>query len=586
MPEKKAEPRVKAHPPQGVGERLVEALLEQRLLGKPDLDKALEVQKQKGGSLSQVLVGMKLVEPKQLASALSRALSTPIISLARIDLDPKLSELIPRKVAFHYQIVPISRMGSQMTIAMADPLNILALDHLSQSTGMSLTPLITTPEEIQDALNRLYGGAISDTLAELKGRGAAAGGGTLELVSEGEHGQPESAEKLIRLTQEGPVVRVTNAVLTRGVTLKASDILVEPFEKRLRIRYRVDGVFREVESPPLSMHSGIVSRIKVMSYLNIAEHRLPQDGRIKFSVANRDVDFRVSIMPSYYGEKVCLRILDKTQATLDIERLGFDPEPLEVLKRAVTKPHGMVLITGPTGSGKTTTLYSLLRMVDKPEKNIVTVEDPVEYDLPGINQVAVRQEIGLTFAAALRSILRQDPNIVMIGEIRDMETADIAVKAALTGHLVLSTLHTNDAIGAVARLVNMGIEPFLIAASVLLVGAQRLPRKVCPRCREQVYPSPEILQQLGLPASGKYMRGKGCGECRSTGLDGRIGLLEAIPIAPDLRRQIEKGASAVKLREAARAAGFLSLRDHAQAKSAAGIIPLEEVARTTVGYGD
>ncbi|MBI3322668.1 MAG: Flp pilus assembly complex ATPase component TadA [Candidatus Omnitrophica bacterium] len=587
MPEKKAEPRAKARPPQGVGERLVEALLDQKLLGKTDLEKALEVQKQKGGSLSHVLVMLKLVEPKLLAVALSRALDMPIISLARIELDAHLAELIPRKIAFHYQIVPISRMGAQMTVAMADPLNILALDHLSQSTGMSLTPLITTPEEVQDALNRLYGGAISDTLAELKDHPSTGReGGILELVTETGGSAPQSTDQLIRLTEEGPVMRVTNAILTQGVTLRASDILIEPFEKRLRIRYRVDGVFREVESPPLSMHTGIVSRIKVISSLNIAEHRLPQDGRIKFAVSSRQVDFRVSVMPSYYGEKVCLRILDKTQATLDIERLGFDPGPLGLLKAAVAKPHGMVLITGPTGSGKTTTLYSLLKMVDRPEKNIVTVEDPVEYDLPGINQVAVRQEIGLTFAAALRSILRQDPNIIMIGEIRDQETADIAVKSALTGHLVLSTLHTNDALGAVARLTNMGIQPFLIAASVLLVGAQRLPRKVCPRCREAVHPSAEMLQQLGLPAGGKYMRGKGCAECRSTGLDGRIGLLEAVPITPELRRQIEKGASTVKLREAARAAGFQTLRDHSQSKAAAGILPLEEVARTTVGYGD
>lgn len=580
MPEKKS-----AKPPQGAGDRIVEVLLAQGLLQKEDLEKALEVQRQKGGSLSQVLAGMKLVEPKQLAAALSHALNTPVISLARVELDPKLAHLIPRKIAFHYQMVPVSRMGNQMTLAMSDPLNILALDHLSQTTGMSLTPLITTPEEVQDALNRLYGGAISDTLAELKSPGAALPG-SLEVVSERDPSQPESAEHLISLTREGPVVKVTNAVLTQGVTLKASDILVEPFEKKLRIRYRVDGVFREVESPPLSMHTGIVSRIKVMSNLNIAEHRLPQDGRIKFSVGSRGVDFRVSVMPSYYGEKVCLRILDKTQVTLEIDRLGIDPGPLAVLKAAVAKPHGMVLITGPTGSGKTTTLYSLLKTVDRPERNIVTVEDPVEYDLPGINQVAVRQEIGLTFAVALRSILRQDPNIVMIGEIRDQETADIAVKAALTGHLVLSTLHTNDAIGAVARLVNMGIEPFLVAASVLLVGAQRLPRKVCPRCKEPLHPSPEIIQQLELPAGGKYMKGKGCAECRSSGLDGRIGLLEAIPMTPEMRLHIEKGSSSVKLREVARASGFQSLRDHAASKAAAGIIPLEEVARTTVGYGD
>ena len=296
------------------------------------------------------------------------------------------------------------------------------------------------------------------------------------------------------------------------------------------------------------------------------------------------MDFRVSIIPTYHGEKVCLRILDKAQVMLDLDRLGFDPEALTALKSAAARPHGMVLITGPTGSGKTTTMYSLLKLIDRVEKNLVTIEDPVEFDLPGINQVSVRPEIGLTFAAGLRSILRQDPNIILIGEIRDPETADIAVKAALTGHLVLSTLHTNDALGAVARLVNMGVEPHLIAASLALAGAQRLPRKVCPVCRETVHPSKEIMEQLGLPMDGTYVKGKGCNDCRNTGLDGRIGLLESVPMTSEMRRWIEQGASTIKLREAAHKAGFLSLREHAVSRAAAGVIPLEEVARTTVGY--
>ncbi len=563
-------------------ERLTEALLAQQFLKREDLDRALKQQQEQGGSLSQILVEMKMVDSRVLAGVLSQILQIPTIPLSKMEIDKGLAELIPGKLAFHYHVAPVSKMGKQLTVAMADPLNVLALDHLVQATGLTLVPLIATQEEIQDALNRLYGAAIKETLAEL--RSPEDSSGTVEVLSESGPLQPESADKLIRLTQEGPVVRYTHLILGRGVELRASDILIEPFEKKLRIRYRVDGVFREAEAPPTALHAGIVSRIKVMSNLNITEHRLPQDGRIKFSVGGRDVDFRVSVIPSYYGEKVCLRILDKAQAMLDIHRLGFDPEPLEVLKGAVLRPHGMVLITGPTGSGKTTTMYSLLKLVDRPEKNLVTVEDPVEFDLPGVNQVSVRPEIGLTFAAGLRSILRQDPNVIMVGEIRDEETADIAVKAALTGHLVLSTLHANDAVGVVARLANMGVEPHLIASALLLAGAQRLPRRVCNRCREVVHPSRQIIEQLGLPAEGTYAKGKGCAECRGTGLDGRVGLLEAIPMTAELRRWVEQGASSVKLREVAHAAGFRSLREHAVAKAATGAMPLEEVARTTVGY--
>ncbi len=571
MPENKVE--------KGAGERLVQMLIEKNLLKREDLDRVLALQREKGGSLSQLLSEMKLVDSRALAAALSQTLRIPTISLSRMELEPSLASTISRKLAFHYQIVPVSRMGAQLTVAMADPMNVLALDHLSQAAGFVLTPLVASPEEIQEALRRLYGGVITDTLEELKSQGMA-----VQIVEEAKTSSSEQVEDLVRLTEQVPIVRVTNAVLAQGVILKASDILVEPFEKHLRIRYRVDGVFREGESPPAAMHTGIVSRIKVMSNLNIAEHRMPQDGRIRFSVNGRSVDFRVSVIPSYYGEKVCLRILDRGQMLLEIDRMGFEPEPLAELKSAVQRPHGMVLITGPTGSGKTTTMYALLKGIDRPDRNLVTVEDPIEYDLVGVNQVGIRSDIGLTFAACLRSILRQDPNIIMVGEIRDGETAEIAVKAALTGHLVLSTLHANDALGAVARLINMGIEPYLIAASVLLVGAQRLPRKVCPRCRKPVQPPKELIERYGLPPAGTYQAGKGCAECRQTGLDGRVGLFESVPLTAALRKLVAGGASSIQLREAARAAGFPSLRDHAIAKAAAGVIPLEEVARTTVGY--
>ena len=567
----------------GANERLIEVLLAQKLLTQEELHRILELHKEKGGSLSRLLVETKRVDPKALTGILSQVFQIPTIGLSKMDMDKTLADLVPRKLAFHYQIVPLSRLGTQLTVAMADPLNVLGTDHLAQVTGMRIVPLLSPPDEIQDALHRLYGGAIKDTLAELRRRGAEEG--RVEVLAEdGGFSRDSSERNPARLTEEGPIVKVTHALLAQGITLRASDILIEPFEKKLRIRYRVDGVFREGISPPPSMHEGIVSRIKVMANLNIAEHRLPQDGRIKFSVSGRDVDFRVSVIPSYHGEKVCLRILDKAQAMLDLDRLGFASEPLAALKSSAVRPHGMVLITGPTGSGKTTTMYSLLKLIDRVDKNLVTVEDPVEFDLPGINQVSVRTEIGLTFAFGLRSILRQDPNVILIGEIRDQETADIAVKAALTGHLVLSTLHTNDALGAVARLVNMGVEPHLIAASLVLAGAQRLPRKVCSRCKEIIHPSKELMERLGLPLDGTYVKGKGCGECRQTGLDGRIGLLEAIPMTPELRRWIEQGASTVKLREVARKEGFLSLREHAVTRAAAGMMPLEEVARTTVGY--
>lgn len=566
----------------GAVRRLIGALLSEKVLDAGTLERVRQLQRERGGSLSDLLVREGGVDQQALTAVLSRALEIPAVSLSKMDLAPALKKLVPRRLAFRYRVVPVSRLAGQLTVAMADPLNLLALDDIARATGLTLSPMISSPEEVEEGLQRLYGGAIADTLEELSGAEKEERAG-LELLSERQR-PPESADRLIRLTQEGAVVRVTHAILTQGVALKASDILVEPFERRLRIRYRVDGLFREGDSPPSGMHGGIVSRLKVMANLDIAEHRLPQDGRIRFTAQGRQVDFRLSVIPSYYGEKAALRILDRGQIMLDLERMGFDPEPMEALRRAAQAPHGMVLITGPTGSGKTTTLYALLKKVDTPERNLVTLEDPVEYDLTGVNQVSIRPEIGLTFAAGLRSILRQDPDVIMVGEIRDEETARMAIKAALTGHLVFSTLHTNDALGAVDRLKNMGVEPYLIASCVRLVGAQRLPRKVCPKCAQTFRPLTEVIERLGLSPNGKYRKGVGCGQCRGTGLDGRIGLLEAIPIDGSLRGLIEQGASVMKLRQAARGAGRRSLREYAAAQAAAGVIPLEEVARTTVGF--
>ena len=562
----------------GVAERVRQALIEGGFLQADQLEEALKIQRTEGGALSRILIQKGWVEPETLTAVLSRTLRIPVIRLSKMAVDPDLARMVPVKQAVAHQVVPVSRIGERLSIAMSDPMNVLALDQIAQATGLVLTPFLATEEEVQQALHRLYGVSLSRSLEELD---QAAGDGSVELLTRG-GGEPEvSTGELLQKTQEGPVVRVTHAILSEGVLQRASDILIEPFEKKLRIRYRVDGAFREGPVPPPAMREGIVSRLKVMANLNIAEHRLPQDGRIGFSVRGKPIDFRVSVIPSYYGEKICLRVLDKTQVRLEINRLGFEPAALDQLRRAAARPNGMLLITGPTGSGKTTTLYALLKAVDTPEKNLVTVEDPVEYDIDGVNQVSIRPDVGLTFAAGLRSILRQDPDVILVGEIRDGETADVAVKAALTGHLVLSTLHANDALSTVARLTNMGIEPYLIAASIRLLGAQRLLRKVCGACARPHHPSKELVRQLKLP-DGNYRKGVGCPACRGSGLAGRAGILEAIPLTGDLRALVETGASTGQLREAAQANGTRFLWDHALELAAQGVLPLEEAMRSTL----
>ena len=429
-------------------ERLNKILIEKNLVTSQNLNEALSIQKKKGGKLSDILVASGFVDRKDLMVVLSEELGIPPINLARYKVDPSVIKLIPRKLAQHYQVIPISKMGNLLTVAMADPLNIFATDEIKSLTGFQIGILITTDKDIQTAIDEYYGEAAHEAMEEIMA--GMEGTGRVEMV---EHDEKEetAATELIRLTHETPVVKVVNLILAEAVKMKASDALIEPMESTLRVRYRIDGILQEAKNPPRSMHEAIISRLKVMSNLNIAERRLPQDGRFKIRIQNREVDFRISVLPSSEGEKAALRVLDKMQATLDLDKLGFEEEPLNHLKKESQRPHGMILVCGPTGCGKTTTLYSILKFIDSPEKNIVTVEDPVEYDLHGINQVTIRPNVGLTFASSLRSILRQDPDIIMVGEIRDFETADIAIKSALTGHLVLSTLHTITTSGSVVR---------------------------------------------------------------------------------------------------------------------------------------
>jgi type IV pilus assembly protein PilB len=517
---------------------------------------------------------------------ISRQYGIPAVDLSYFEIDSAVIKLIPYEVAKRYEILPLSRVGSSLTIAMADPTNVFALDDIKFMTGYNVEPVVVAENEIEEAIERAYSARGEDNLesviASLDGAEAH-----LELQEEEAEMNLEDLEKA---ADQAPIVRLVNMILTDAVKRGASDIHLEPYEKEYRVRFRMDGVLQTIMSPPMKAKDAITSRLKIMAKLDISEKRLPQDGRIMLKMnidrKKKQLDFRVSTLPTLWGEKVVLRLLDKENLRLDMTKLGFEPESLEKFQRAILKPYGMVLVTGPTGSGKTNTLYSAISLVNKVDTNIMTAEDPVEFQLAGVNQVQMKEQIGLNFAAALRSFLRQDPNIILVGEIRDFETAEIAIKAALTGHLVLSTLHTNGAPETISRLMNMGIEPFLVATSVHLIAAQRLVRRVCKDCAAPVEVPIEALVRAGYTPEEarqtKVMKGRGCPTCNNSGYKGRVALYEVMEIGEELRELILVGASAMELKKKAVDNGMITLRRSGLIKVMQGVTTMEEVARETV----
>ena len=592
--------------------RIGELLLKEKRITPEQLQEALNYQRTNGGKLGANLVKLGYVKDEEITSLLSKQYGVPSIALAQFEIDPAVIKLVPGETARKYQIVPLSRAGATLTIAMTDPTNVFAMDDVKFMTGYNVEPVVASETAVLDAIDKYYGvgapaaGKGQDRGGQTStGTQAQSGESALELATRTlddmdvtsddnveviDELEEISAESLAKQGEEAPVVKLVNVVLMSAIAKGASDIHIEPYEKEYRVRYRIDGILYNVMSPPLKMRDAITSRVKIMAKLDIAEKRLPQDGRIKLRFSDngstKDIDFRVSCLPTLFGEKIVMRLLDKSKLMLDMTKLGFEPESLTKLETQIAKPWGMVLVTGPTGSGKTNTLYSSISKVNTTETNIMTAEDPVEFNLLGVNQVQVRENIGLNFAAALRSFLRQDPNIILVGEIRDFETAEIAVKAALTGHLVLSTLHTNDAPSTINRLMNMGIEPFLVASSLNLVCAQRLVRRICSNCKVAEDIPPKALEQIGFSAedarSVKAYKGTGCEKCNKTGYKGRVGLYEVMEITDELRELILVGASALELRRKAVEEGMITLRGSGLRKISAGMTSIEEVLRETV----
>ncbi|MBI3932657.1 MAG: type IV-A pilus assembly ATPase PilB [Acidobacteria bacterium] len=607
--------------------KLGELLLKENMVTPQQLQEALAHQKMNGGKLGKAFVQLGYVRDEEITSLLSRQYGVPSINLDHFEVDPAIIKIIPAETARKYQILPLSRSGATLTIAMADPTNVFAMDDIKFMTGYNVEPVVASETSLEEAIEKYYGSARSlqlktdgfqggsspglgqaPSLKEMmEGPGltmddmASVGLSEVDLDSIGDEEADVETVKteedeidlgaLAKSSEAAPVVKLTNVLLIDSLKRGASDIHIEPYEKEFRVRFRIDGILYNVMALPLKLKDPLTSRIKIMAKLDIAEKRLPQDGRIKIKMKvedrSRDLDFRVSCLPTLWGEKIVLRLLDKTKLMLDMTKLGFEVDSLERFKRAIAKPYGIVLVTGPTGSGKTNTLYSAIAALNKPDTNIMTAEDPVEFNLPGINQVQIKDQIGLNFAAVLRSFLRQDPNTILVGEIRDYETAEIAVKAALTGHLVLSTLHTNDAPSTVSRLVNMGIEPFLVGTAVNLIQAQRLIRRICSNCKEEVkdFPSKTLIEVGFKPeevGSFKLFKGRGCGTCNGTGYKGRVGLYEVMEISEGIRDLIMVGATAIEIKRKALEEGMLTLRMSGLEKIKAGITTIEEVLRETV----
>jgi type IV pilus assembly protein PilB len=565
------------------GERIADALVEDGLLSVQQVEELLEQQKKGGTRLVKLVLEKAYVSDQDLTVAMGRVLNVPSVNLAHLRIPMEITDLLPRDTTHNYKIVPVSQLENKLFLAMADPLNVLALDDVKRLTHLEIAPLIASEKAILDKLNAIdsaKSSSIEDIILDAKKQRETDGGAdSIETIKETT--EEVNLDKLAASIEEAPVIKLANLIIIQAVKDRASDVHLEPFERTMRLRYRIDGVLVDATPPPKQMQMALASRFKIMSSLDIAERRLPQDGRMRVRVSGKDYDLRVSVLPTVHGEKIVLRVLDKSTLSASIDKLGLDIETFKRVKAAIDAPHGLILVTGPTGSGKTTTLYSALNELNNPIYNIVTVEDPVEYQIPGINQVPTKKEIGLTFANALRSILRQDPDIIMIGEIRDTETAEIAIEAALTGHQVLSTLHCNDAAGAIARLDDMGIAPFLISSSVILSCAQRLLRRICPHCKELVTYPPKMFEDLGIdPAtfSGVQLcRGRGCERCKNSGYAGRMAVIEAMTITDQIRKLIIARANTRELSKVAISQGMSTLRMVALDRAREGVSTLEQV---------
>ena len=572
------------------GERIADALVEDGLLGASQVEELLEQQKKQGARLVKLIVEKAYVSEQDLAVCMGRVLSVTPINIARTSISPELVELLPRETMHNHRVIPISRLENKLFLAMADPLNVLAIDDVKRITKLEITPFIASEKAIADkllALDSAKSSSMEDIIQDAqKQKEAEDEADSVENISEVT--EDVNLDKLAASGEEAPVIKLANLIIVQAIKDRASDIHLEPFEKSMRLRYRVDGVLTDATPPPKQMQLALASRFKIMSSLDIAERRLPQDGRMRVKVSGKDFDLRVSILPTVHGEKIVLRVLDKTNLTASIDKLGLDADTFRNVKTAIDAPHGLILVTGPTGSGKTTTLYSALNELNSPVFNIVTVEDPVEFQIPGINQVPTKKDIGLTFANALRSILRQDPDIVMIGEIRDTETAEIAIEAALTGHQVLSTMHCNDAPGAIVRLDDMGIAPFLISSSVILSCAQRLMRRICSHCKEPVTYPEKMFLDLGIdPAifnGAQLYRGRGCDRCKNSGYAGRMAIIEAMTLNDEIRKLIINRAGASEIGKVAVSNGMKTLRAVGLSRAQEGVSTLEQVLVLTSAH--
>ena len=569
------------------GEKIADVLVDDGLLSRAQVEELIEQQKKEGTRLLKLITEKALVSDIDMAVSMGRVLNTPPINLSRITIPLELVELIPRDMAMNHKVLPVSRLGNKLFLAMADPLNVLAVDDVHRATKLDVTPLIAPEKAIMDKFSHLGtmgGGSMEDIIQD----NADVNEDVESLEVAKESTDEVNLDTLATASEEAPVIKLANLILVQAIKDRASDIHIEPFEKQVRLRYRVDGALMDATPPPRNMHVPLISRLKIMSNLDIAERRLPQDGRMRVKMGGRDIDLRVSVLPTVHGEKAVLRVLDKSNLSANIDQLGMDPDTFRTFRTAVDAPHGLILVTGPTGSGKTTTLYSALNELNNPIFNIITVEDPVEFQIMGINQVPVKKEIGLTFANALRSILRQDPDIIMIGEIRDTETAEIAVEAALTGHQVLSTMHCNDAPGAIARLDDMGIAPFLISSAVILSCAQRLIRRVCTVCKEPINYPVKMFEDLQIdPRSFDGVplhKGRGCERCKNSGYAGRCAIIEVMQVSDEIRKLIIERASSMDIGKLAINQGMKRLRDVALMKAREGLTTLEQVLVTTAAH--